>query len=501
MYKLLFAEDESAAREGILEGLDWSGLGVGEVRAEKNGALACTEARAFHPDILLTDIKMPHMNGIELARKVREINPECSILIISGYSEAEYLKSAIRLHAVNFVEKPVDLGVLARQVRSAANEQDAVRRNKKSMRMELAAALSSPEAREEKAAGILRTLYPRLERGCLCRAVCFRVLTKDLHEKPEADLERIFSAAEARISGCGFPYAAAIHKNCFTVFLFGEACESDSVTKLCDVLTGEFPEDSVFAGVGGTVPVESGRGSLDTAARALSQLFYGTEKQRVWTESDIPKEFGKKTFSPDLRDFSKLLLGKDREGCKKYVSGVTQRLLSLRTLTPYQAAEIYLQMLLTLLQQEGRNLRVESDSAWEWLSSCVFLREMEQELLAETDRCFASFFSGDRGFSADRVLEFISRNYADKTLSLDRLSREFYISNAYLCVKFKELTGKSFVKYLTEYRVRAAENYLADRALKIDEIADMVGFDNGNYFCKIFKKEKGVTPTEYRKHL
>lgn len=97
MYKLLFAEDETATREGILACIDWKSLGIGEVKAYKNGMLAYEAAKEWTPDILLTDIRMPRMDGIELCHKIRELNPSCSILMISGYSEVDYLKSAIKL--------------------------------------------------------------------------------------------------------------------------------------------------------------------------------------------------------------------------------------------------------------------------------------------------------------------------------------------------------------------------------------------------------------------
>jgi two-component system response regulator YesN len=108
MYKLLLVDDETATREGILKNIDWQEIGIGEVRDAKSGVQALNIAREFIPDILLTDIKMPKMNGITLSHHVREINPDCSILIMSGYSETDYLKSAIRLSAINFVDKPIE---------------------------------------------------------------------------------------------------------------------------------------------------------------------------------------------------------------------------------------------------------------------------------------------------------------------------------------------------------------------------------------------------------
>jgi two-component system response regulator YesN len=130
MYRLLLVDDETATREGILEAISWQELGIAEVRTAKNGFQALEIAAGFVPDILLTDIKMPRMNGIDLAHKIRELNPDCSILIMSGYSEVDYLKSAIRLSALNFVDKPVEIDKLTQWICKCVEVQEGIRRNK-----------------------------------------------------------------------------------------------------------------------------------------------------------------------------------------------------------------------------------------------------------------------------------------------------------------------------------------------------------------------------------
>ena len=130
MYKLLLVDDETATRAGILKSIRWQEIGIREVRDAKNGVQALDIAKDFVPDILLTDIKMPKMNGIDLSYRVKEINPDCSILIMSGYSEIDYLKSAIRLSALNFVEKPIDIRKLAEWIKKSVEVQDKIRKNK-----------------------------------------------------------------------------------------------------------------------------------------------------------------------------------------------------------------------------------------------------------------------------------------------------------------------------------------------------------------------------------
>ncbi len=106
--KLLFAEDEYYTRTGILSSVDWSSLGVDTVLSAENGNQAL-ELLGAGPDILLTDIRMPFCSGIELATEAQRRNSACEVIILSSYSDKEYLKAAISLSAVAYLEKPVKL--------------------------------------------------------------------------------------------------------------------------------------------------------------------------------------------------------------------------------------------------------------------------------------------------------------------------------------------------------------------------------------------------------
>lgn len=293
MYRLLFAEDEKATREGILAGIHWQELGISEVKAAKNGAAAMELLKEFAPDILLTDIKMPKMNGIELATQIRRSFPDCSILLISGYSDREYLKSAIYLKAVDFVEKPLRIPELTDQLIRAVQEQEAIRKQKQILSEEL------------------RALFP-----------------------------------------------------------------------------------------------------------------------------------GKEEDTPDTE------------------SG----LVTLHTLNPA--------------------LDIDSDS---------FLLKHLQAVYASVSDSMEKIDP----LVLD-ILDIIHSQYTDRTLSLDSISSQLYLSAAYLCVRFKKAMDVSPVHYINQYRIKASLPFLKDESLKLDEIAQKVGIENGNYYSKVFKKYMGCSPAQYR---
>lgn len=498
MYKLLLAEDETATREGILENIRWDELLIDRVETAKNGLIALETAHSFCPDILLTDIKMPRMNGIELADAVRKINPDCSVIIISGYPEVEYLKSAIRLKAVNFVDKPIELPALEQQIREAVAIQNSLRENQRLLKTKLASMIQYAcftDSFEE----TLSTVFPNLKgQKIFCRSYLVRILTKDLGNIPESDLP-VYQQKAAKCFE-NETYVVGIHENLLQITLFGADRPALQAAAYLPILSQCFPENTVYIGMGDTVPFEQYAESFSAAAKLIAGIFYD-QKQQLWSAKDIPAEIGSDSFQPDLSQYGRLLAEGDREGLKAFVNSCTAQLRKLRP-SPTYAANVYYQMLSALSGLKAEeNPPGQTDSAEELLLECIFLEKIEAELLNEIDRYFNARYLYNSNTTINQVLAYIHQNYNHTDLSLNSLSKQYYLSEAYLCVKFKELTGKTFIRYLTEYRIEKALLLLANKDYKINDIATQVGFDTGNYFTRIFKREKGTTPKEFRKRF
>ncbi len=130
MIRVLLAEDEAVIRGGILRHIRWNELGVDEVRSAANGTDALAMREEYEPDIIISDIRMPGMIGTDLMREYRKTLPECQVIFISGYSDKEFLTSAISLGAVAYVEKPIDLTILSDAIRMAVENIQKTRRAK-----------------------------------------------------------------------------------------------------------------------------------------------------------------------------------------------------------------------------------------------------------------------------------------------------------------------------------------------------------------------------------
>lgn len=122
MLNLLIVEDEQVIRAGLEKHVPWKELGIDKVFTAENAQSGLRVCENYRPDIVVSDINMPGMNGIELCKCFREKFPQCQIVFISGYSDKEYLKAAIALGAVSYVEKPIDIAELSAAVKQAAEQ-------------------------------------------------------------------------------------------------------------------------------------------------------------------------------------------------------------------------------------------------------------------------------------------------------------------------------------------------------------------------------------------
>lgn len=119
--KLLIVDDEINTRKGIINRLPLKEMGITEVYDADDGINGLKAVSAFKPDIILTDVRMPRMDGVEMIYKVREQLPSCQVIFMSGYSDKEYLKSAIDLKAVNYIEKPINMNELLDALRTSVS--------------------------------------------------------------------------------------------------------------------------------------------------------------------------------------------------------------------------------------------------------------------------------------------------------------------------------------------------------------------------------------------
>lgn len=387
MYKLLFAEDETATREGILACIDWKSLGIGEVKAYKNGMLAYEAAKEWTPDILLTDIRMPRMDGIELCHKIRELNPSCSILMISGYSEVDYLKSAIKLKAVDFVDKPLQLDVLTEQLKNAVAEQENHNSSRNLEIQKISYDFIRGNEAPEELASMLANIGIAVSVSDLCLSICIEIRDGD---------ERV---------------------------------------------------------------------SPDDFSKSALNILSSKNITSTWH------------ISADRLLYLQIITGKENN------------------------VELGPEKIYNLLSEENNNINFccsELAPISDYKEAVEQMKSAFQSSLLHPESGFHAFSSAKKLPVSDEVIAIIEKDYTDKNLSLDEITRRLHRSPSYICINFKKDTGKTLTSYLNEFRIKASCELLKSTDDKINTIAEAVGYDNGNYYAKIFKKIMNMSPVEYR---
>lgn len=153
-------------------------------------------------------------------------------------------------------------------------------------------------------------------------------------------------------------------------------------------------------------------------------------------------------------------------------------------------------------QQQLSALSYTSNSIVAFLEKCFTFQELHHTLVRQTDTYFEDLkASVPENSTIFMIKDYISKNYRKETLSVKDISSHVFLSASYVCTFFKNETGQTLNQYLTEYRMEKAKNLLADPRYKIADISSRVGYSDGNYFGKSFKKYTGLSPSEYREKL
>lgn len=514
--KILIVDDEELTRSGLVSSIDWASLGIREVLQAEDGRQGLETARAHRPEIILCDVRMPRMDGITMLKKLEEILPDSIPIFMSGYSDKEYLKAAIRLKAVSYIEKPLN----PREVQDAIREAKGLYEQKmrthrgdaihsQETAAALAAALTAPySAGREKIDALCAELSYEGIVSCFFTALIVRLRTdaQDLREQ----------FAEIRDAFAG--YLKSMHLNAVSVerhaeyliyHIFGPQRPSGSALALAaEFLGNQFPRGTAFyMAAGDTVAgIQKAYQSYASAVILLQSGFFFP--QNTFLTAGMLEELPTRTLKglPENPEsvFLDYLLGNDSAGCRELLSLLFSCFDRNHSLLANQVRDLYYRLFAAIRSARKQKLvayRTEDqeDSIMEALESVFSYRELHALLQEKTESFFADRKEAvPENSTIFQIKEYIGKNYMDDTLSVKEISSHVFLSVSYVCTFFKNETGQTLNQYLTEYRMEKAKQLLSDPRYKIADISAKVGYNDGNYFGKSFKKYTGLSPSEYR---
>lgn len=524
MYSIFLADDERLIREGLAETIPWDSLGLSLAGTAPDGKQALQGIRDLRPDIVLTDIRMPYMDGLELIAKIRELQPECRIVIITGYGEFEYAQSAIRFGVSDFLLKPIDVSDLCRVLRHIVQELDGVSHHKselEEMRSRLQYADEYQFKRRllrcmtgrEPLQQLVKYLPEHMRRA---RAFCLVLLQMDRFDNLTAtmDEETIFSMTqrlESSLEKAGERMQlTVVEESSGRYLLFFTGWEAEelrfsvrSFIRRLRLIESDMEFTTVTSAVYGELAdCQTAYEYVQQGSRYTFQLGSNRDVQMEELESaaadplpDVPNvgrvirsisTFDKKTI---LQDFQALADDIRQTGHNSY---------------------LYTHMLVSVVYGEITKLLVDINcpieqilenplAAYQKILTCATLDDMLEELYRFVVRIcdFVNNNVSANKNAAERAKVYIEAHYADSSLTLDRVAGAVGISPNYFSALFKQSTGSSFINYLTGVRISHAKELLKSGKYKTYEVAMRCGYENPTYFSTIFKRQTGLSPSEY----
>ena len=500
--KVLIVDDEYLVRLGLRTSFHWALHGFEIVGEASNGEEALRVFDQTDPDILLTDIRMPVMDGIQLIEILKARKPQLYVAILSNHDDFSYARRAIQLGASQYILKSelkeeTILSALQLASDSIVGAPSPQRRDNR-LDQHIRKYLLSDGTIPDFPADALR----QLEDGDYAALSC-RCDTSSLLEETQASFHKACLAMLQDVD----PRARIISAetdHVLRVLLLSRLQGANALAQLRDHMRlaisnlRQYYEIEFRAGVSAVHRPQELAQLIAEADEALDLCFFGTENCCVWSPAERQIH-----VHVAHRKLGALIEAKDWPALKREIEQLFDQLRACRSMS---AAESCYIDLLSLARQTayanvllGESFIQEKKINYRSCRSLDHIDEM-QVYIMDLYRSMLNLISGrGKRYSSivSRTIAFIQNNYS-RTISLGEAAEDACVSKSYLSLLFKQETGINFSKYLMDYRIDRAKQLLSQSAMHIYEIAEQVGFPNPYYFSKVFKEYTGESCKEYR---
>lgn len=521
MNKLLIVEDEDMLRDALVNSIDWASLGY-EVREAADGREALQVARGFGPDIVVTDVRMPHMDGLALSAALREELPMAQIAILSGHDEFKIAQQALRIGVREYATKPIRPGELIQLVERMARAANAGKsRARQLLKMRVQLDHSLPLLKKRLFNRMMEQALPAEEIddlldfvGVSLKGEAFTVCVIEF--EPGADAPREHALLECAAADL-VQREVVTDAQAFELDKRGVAliyCQRSSdgererayVRHLLEITCEALYEQlgiSAAAGLG--VPVKTLSElhiSCESALEALSQRMISGQND-VYDVYELQPAEGGYPFE-ELRALMARLSLAARPEWESQLSAFFERVRASGALSEEALRVLMIDLLVSaerLLIEAGCAPGEASNQLYKALLSARTLDEYQQliedRLLNVCDQLEQS--RGERGNRLiDKVCAHILEHYMESDMSLISVAKSVFISPTYLSILFKKKLGVTFSDFVINLRMDKAKQLLSMGNLRTYEVAARTGYNDPQYFSGCFKKHSGLTPTEYR---
>ena len=552
MIKVFLVEDEYAIREGIKKSVDWEKDGFELVGEAGDGEVAFPKILKSKPDILITDIRMPFMDGLELSKLVKKELPGIRIVVLSGYDDFNYAKEAISIGVEEYILKPVSGDNLMKELKRIAEtiiserQEEEVRQKYLKEREEIRVLAQQKFLHDiiDGRLSIQTSLDTGRELGIDITAAYYSTTLMQIFPRNISSIEideysgvkeEIYSQIKNRYSDLENVY---LYQQVGDVLCFLEKADSademhSNITRRIESiaeLMENYPEMLYFISVG--KPVERIRdvnisyadASKKFAERYMleeSYVFYEDMEGTSRIKEDIRAERLESRESIndlDIQSIDVSIVAKKsiysfmKQGTiaeiddlvEEYFSSMGEEAVESVMLRQYVLVESLLSAIallesVGLSREDASQILGELTDPVRYNTSVEAAREYVRSLLhvmiEYRNQLSDKKYSGIIG----KAKKYIQENYQNEEMSLQSVASNVNVSSNHFSAIFRKETGETFIDYLTEVRMEKAKDLLVSTSMKTSEVGYEVGYRDPHYFSYIFKKTQGVSPKEYRK--
>lgn len=543
MLKIFLAEDEVVVRETIKRMIPWEELGFELVGEAADGEMALPLLIRQQPDLLITDIKMPFMDGLTLARLAKKEIPGLKVVILSGYDDFNYAKQAIGIGVEDYLLKPITKNALIErlsEIRSRYEHEKTQKEYYEKFQREMQAyeKNSSRDFFETLVGGSMDMMevYKRAEKlGLDIVAEAYNVLIftmncdedfsgqRDEYSSWEAEslelLENFFA---------GHSSAMLFRSNIFSygVLLKGQRETIEENTRACvdeirKILSRQDGRREWFLAVGQSVErLSQIQKSYHTASRAFSQRYLYDENILYYDEMETMEHPGGQAETEDnaylqkvdvnalnpaiLQKFLSNGLQEETENfVKDYFYAIGQEPMESLVFRNYVILNVRFSVISfikglgcdTNEMESADTEEVLAESGKNMESAIAYAKKMISQAIEIRDQN-----SGNKNRSILKTaVDFIDSHYMDEEISLNTVANVANVSSNHFSALFSQNMGQTFIEYLTTLRMNKAKELLRCTGMRSSEIAGEIGYKDAHYFSYLFKKTQGMTPSDYRK--
>lgn len=536
MYKLAIFEDEPTVRKNIIKKIDWEKYGFEIVGEAENGKEALEVIEATSPDVIITDIEMPFMDGLELSKITREKYPTVKIVILTGFDEFKYAQSAIELEVVEYILKPVSSEGLITTIKKLKLQLDIEIDQKENLQLLKQNYLKSlPILRENFLNELITNKHENIDvlekanylnmnfngKIFICSVISIDktsiIKTNFAQSNYELIKFAVLNTSREIVEkiNLGYVFSHEDHIVILNIFLDSDKVQIEE--KLFKYLEEvrysieKYMKITVSIGIGNlSYNIEEISNSYKNALISLNYRFIIGSNKLIYIDDIEPQNQIKIEFDQKKED---MLLTSIKFGNKDDVCNTIEVLFNYfkEEKTSFNDYQVYLLEILAVIVKVSKSLMLDTGELF-GQNYNLFVEMFKFNTIMEVKEWFKNIcvrlmtsISARRQSSCkmhvENALKYIKENYWDSGISLNSVSSYLHISPSYFGAIFKDKVGETFINYLLSVRMNNTKNLISTTNLKNYEIAEKVGYTDQYYFSHSFKKYFKISPNEFRNNL